>query len=61
MHWVDEGVDTGEVIAQVAVDILPSDTEESLHERIKIQERGLIVATIRTLIPIYSQSLESEK
>jgi len=61
MHWVDEGVDTGEVIAQVAVDILPSDTEESLHERIKIQERGLIVATIRTLIPIYSQPLESEK
>ena len=46
IHWVDEGVDTGEVIAQAKVEITPSDTEESLHERIKIIERGLIVATI---------------
>jgi phosphoribosylglycinamide formyltransferase-1 len=51
IHWVDAGIDTGEVIAQEIVDILPSDTEESLHERIKIIERGLIVATIRQLIP----------
>jgi phosphoribosylglycinamide formyltransferase-1 len=46
IHWVDEGVDTGEVIAQAKVEITPTDTEESLHERIKIIERGLIVATI---------------
>ena len=46
IHWVDEGVDTGEVIAQERVEITPTDTEESLHERIKIIERGLIVATI---------------
>ena len=46
IHWVDEGVDTGKVIAQVSLEITASDTEESLHERIKIIERGLIVATI---------------
>ena len=46
IHWVDEGVDTGQVIAQQRVEITLGDTEESLHERIKIIERGLIVATI---------------
>ena len=50
IHWVDAGVDTGEVIAQEKVEILPDDTEESLHERIKILERGLIVATIRKVL-----------
>ncbi len=50
IHWVDAGVDTGEVIAQERVEIHPGETEESLHERIKIVERGLIVATIASLI-----------
>ena len=51
IHWVDAGIDTGKVIAQEKVEIFPEDTEESLHERIKIVERGLIVATIRQVIP----------
>lgn len=50
IHWVDAGVDTGKVISQAELDILPGDTEESLHERIKILERSLIVATIGQLI-----------
>jgi phosphoribosylglycinamide formyltransferase-1 len=46
IHVVDEGVDTGPVIAQEKVDILPDDTESSLHERIKVVERALIVQTV---------------
>lgn len=56
IHWADEGVDTGRVIAQAEVEVLPSDSESSLHERIKIVERGLIVETIKKLLP----TLESD-
>ena len=55
IHWVDAGIDTGEVIAQEKVAVLAGDTEESLHERIKIKERGLIVATIAALLPTLKQ------
>lgn len=49
VHIVDEGVDTGPVIRQVEVAIEPTDTEESLHERIKTVERRLIVETVRDI------------
>ena len=51
VHWVDAGVDTGPIITQMEVPVLPGDTEETLHERIKKVERGLIVATIALIIP----------
>ena len=50
VHFVDEGVDTGPVIATRVVAIEPGDTEESLHERIKVQERELLVETVRDLV-----------
>jgi phosphoribosylglycinamide formyltransferase-1 len=40
---VDEGVDTGRILAQEAVRVLPEDTVETLHERIKVVERRLLV------------------
>ena len=43
LHVVDAGVDTGPIIAQVAVPVLDDDDEESLHERIKVAERALLV------------------
>ena len=46
---VDEGIDTGPIVAQVAVPVLPDDDEESLHERIKQAERGLLVDTVATM------------
>ena len=41
VHYVDEGVDTGEIIAQAEVDVLPGDTPETLHGRIQEAEHVL--------------------
>ena len=41
VHYVDAGIDSGEVIAQRKVPVLPDDTPESLHARIQIAERTL--------------------
>ena len=43
---VDEGVDQGPVVAQAAVPVHDDDDEETLHERIKVTERALLVATV---------------
>jgi phosphoribosylglycinamide formyltransferase-1 len=49
IHQVDDGVDTGPVIDQRQVVVEPGDTEAALHERIKVQERDLLVATVAKL------------
>jgi phosphoribosylglycinamide formyltransferase-1 len=41
VHYVDEKIDHGQIIAQREVAILPDDTPESLHARIQIAEREL--------------------
>ena len=43
---VDEGVDTGPIVAQVAVPVEPSDDVDSLHERIKVAERDMLVESV---------------
>nr|WP_141761565.1 phosphoribosylglycinamide formyltransferase [Corynebacterium sp. HMSC036E10] len=43
VHYVDSGLDSGEIIAQRAVEVLPDDTTSTLHERIKKVEREQIV------------------
>ena len=57
VHWVDAGVDTGPIITQMEVPVLPNDDEATLHERIKKVERGLIVATIALIIPTLETNL----
>src|SRR4051794_7873022 len=49
VHWVDEGVDTGPVIAQAKVPVEPDDDEASLRARVQDAERPLYVATLRRL------------
>ena len=49
VHLVDDGVDTGPVLAQAAVAVEAGDTVETLHERIKIEERRLLVETVAAL------------
>ena len=41
VHYVDEHIDHGDILAQREVPILPNDTAESLHERIQAEERKL--------------------
>jgi phosphoribosylglycinamide formyltransferase 1 len=46
VHFVDEGMDTGPVILQETVPVLPGDTAESLHSRIQVVEHRLYPAAI---------------
>lgn len=47
---VDDGVDSGPILAQAAVQVLDDDDETSLHERIKVAERTLVVDTIGRMV-----------
>lgn len=46
VHVVDEGVDTGPILAQAAVPVLQDDSPRTLHERIQLQEHRLLPAVI---------------
>jgi phosphoribosylglycinamide formyltransferase-1 len=50
VHYAVLDVDAGPIVAQQAVDVLPGDTEETLHERIKEVERRLYPAAIWKVI-----------
>lgn len=50
VHLVDEGVDTGFVLAQEAVAVLPGDTAETLHARIRIVEHRLLPEVVKELL-----------
>ncbi len=48
VHYVDEEIDHGDIIAQREVPVLPDDTPETLHARIQIAERDLYPEVINT-------------
>jgi len=49
VHFVDDGVDTGPIIAQGVVEVRDEDDESALHERIKEVERSLLVEVVGRL------------
>jgi phosphoribosylglycinamide formyltransferase-1 len=55
VHYVDSGMDTGEIIAQAEVPVLPDDTAETLHARIQVQEHRLYPEVIARLSSSISQ------
>ena len=62
VHYVDGGVDTGPVIAQVTVAVESGDDEAALHERIKVAEREMLVATVgRMAHALQSTQLPNEE
>lgn len=50
VHLVDHGVDSGPIIAQQAISVADDDDEASLHERIKVLERRLVVEVAASLV-----------
>ncbi|MEP6598599.1 MAG: phosphoribosylglycinamide formyltransferase [Actinomycetota bacterium] len=50
VHWVDEGIDSGVIIAQAAVPVEDGDTVETLRARIQAAEKPLYVDTIRRIV-----------
>ena len=49
VHLVDAGMDTGPILAQESVPVLDGDDEETLHERIKVIERRLLVDVVAAI------------
>jgi phosphoribosylglycinamide formyltransferase-1 len=49
VHVVDAGVDTGPIIAQAAVPVLPGDNAETLHSRIQAQEHRLLPLVVHQI------------
>lgn len=50
VHLVDQGVDTGPIVAQEPVAVLPDDTAASVHERIQEAERRLYPSALQQLL-----------
>jgi phosphoribosylglycinamide formyltransferase-1 len=49
VHFVDAGTDTGPIIGQSAVPVLPDDTEDTLRDRILVEEHRLLPAVVRAV------------
>ncbi|MDO4413198.1 phosphoribosylglycinamide formyltransferase [Cutibacterium sp.] len=58
VFMVDAGIDTGHILAQRAVPVLTDDTVESLHERIKVEEREMLVEVVTELAGVRPGTLK---
>ncbi|MES2568962.1 MAG: phosphoribosylglycinamide formyltransferase [Verrucomicrobiota bacterium] len=55
VHYVDSGMDTGEILAQSEVPVFPHDTDETLHARIQVAEHIIYPAVIARLASVLRQ------
>jgi phosphoribosylglycinamide formyltransferase-1 len=60
VFFIDAGTDSGPIIAQAAVPVHDDDDEATLHERIKVAERSLLVDTVGRLVR-YGWSIEGRR
>ncbi|MEO9110976.1 MAG: phosphoribosylglycinamide formyltransferase [Jatrophihabitantaceae bacterium] len=58
VHWVDQGIDTGPVIAQIVVPIQPGEDEDSLRLRVQAVEKPLYVQAIQSLCADIGENAE---
>ena len=56
VHYIDERIDHGQIVAQREVRILPNDTAESLHTRIQVLEHELYAAVIAEFCERYNEA-----
>jgi phosphoribosylglycinamide formyltransferase-1 len=56
VHYVDEQIDHGQILAQKEIRILPNDTAESLHARIQVVEHELYPAVIAEFCKRYVEA-----
>jgi phosphoribosylglycinamide formyltransferase-1 len=61
VHLVDAGMDSGPVLAQVAVPVLDDDTEETLRDRILVEEHALLPAVLQWLADDRVEVLPAEE
>ncbi|PIE44835.1 MAG: phosphoribosylglycinamide formyltransferase [Gammaproteobacteria bacterium] len=50
VHYVDDGIDTGDIIAQRKVNVTPDDTADSLQQKVLVQEHQLLPAVVKQLL-----------
>lgn len=56
VHYVDSGMDTGEIIAQAKVPVFPDDTAETLHARIQVEEHKIYPAVVARFSESFSHA-----
>lgn len=60
VHFVDDGLDSGPIIAQRAVPVLPTDTEDDLSARILVEEHELFSRCVRAITE-YTWKIEGRR
>src|SRR6266513_801056 len=61
VHYVDDRIDHGQILAQKEVKILPNDSAESLHARIQVHEHELYPAVVAEFCKRYAEAIQPDK